>query len=462
MKKVLIFVSCLFVLCLFTMCGKEEEEVKDVAITAISIPASVNDMAIAGTVEVTATVTPEKATGSVSWSSSTANVTVAPKTGTNGRIAVITAVSAGTAKITASSGSIKSSELSVTVKSNEVPITAITITASVPDMELNATVEVEATVTPNNATGTVEWVAVDGTGKVTVAAVAGSNGKKATITAVSAGTAQVYAKSGTVESGKLSVTVKKPQPANDYASEVEGTYHVDGELTDCVFFPALNGPLTDAVISLERVDNGTLDMEITANIPALAALGGTAKQVFLSTLTISSDYELTGTTSMPNPIDATSTLNFDITGKADPTNNTITLNLVCQYFKINFTSAPLVDIYYGEGELTDCVFFPALNGPIKDVVISLEKVDDKTLDVEITANIPALAALGGNAKQEFLSTLTVSSDNKLTGTTSMPNPIDATSTLNFDITGTINPKDNTIVLNLVCQYFKIIMTAEKE
>ena len=455
-SKFLLIGSFITVFCLLG-CDKDEE--KDVAIKSIAIAPSINDMEIGNEVEVTATVTPSDAVGTVTWASANSGiVTVTAKDGTNGRTAIIKAIGAGSTTITASSGNIKSGNLSVAVKEPApvvIPVTAISIPSSVPDMEIDGTVEVEATVTPASATEAVEWVAVDGTGKVTIAAVSGTNGRKATITAVSAGTAEVYAKSGTVESSKLAVTVKEPEPpedpepAEDYASDVVGVYYGEGVASEG-FFPQLNGPVEDVVIVLERVHNGKVTAEITATLPMVGDLLGPS--VMSCNLTVSADYKLSGSASLDNPLDPTDAFVFTITGSVDPDENTIVLNLTSENRITLDLSASMPDFasaivgeYHGEGVASEG-FFPQLNGTVTDVVIVLEKVNNLTVMTEITATLPMVGDLLGPSVMSC--NLTVSSEYGLAGETSLDNPLDPTDAFTFIITGSVDPEAKTIVMNL--------------
>lgn len=453
-SRIFIIGGLLAIICLF---GCSQEEDKDVVITGISVASSVADMDIGNEVEVTATVTPSDAIGTVTWASANSGIaTVTAKDGTNGRTAIIKAVGAGSTTITASSGNVKSGNLSVVVKEPApvvIPVTAITITSSVPDLEIDETVDVEATVTPANATEIVEWVAVDGTGAVTVTPLLGSNGKLATIKAVSPGTAQVYAKSGTVESAKLAITVKEPEPpeepepSEDFASVIAGTYYGDGTITEFGLMPALSGtPISDVEIYLERVNNGKLDMEINANIAALAGIGVDAHQEFISSVTVSSDYNLKGATSMSvMGMD----IDFDITGKVDPAEGTIELKLACPILTMELTASmpdlvsDIIGEYLGDGVASEGAL-PGLDGPVTDVSIVLEKVNNTKVLAEVTATLPMIGLLFGPSVMTC--TLDVASDYTLSGTASLDNPVDATDTFVFTITGSVDTDAKTIEL----------------
>lgn len=102
----------------FTSCSSDDDETKDVPVASISLNASTAELIIGGneamaTTTLTATVTPENATEqSVQWTSSDGTVATVTEEG------VVTAVSEGTATITAAAkdGSGKTATCTVTVK----------------------------------------------------------------------------------------------------------------------------------------------------------------------------------------------------------------------------------------------------------------------------------------------------------------------------------------------------------
>ena len=140
----------------------------------------------------TATVTPNDSSDSVTWTSS--NTAVA--TVSNG---TVTAVGNGSATITAKAGS-KSATCSVTVTN---PATAITLSKTSLSLKKGEKSTLTATVTPNDSTDSVVWTSSN-TAVATV-----SNG---TVTAVGNGSATITAKAGS-KSATCAVTVTNPATA---------------------------------------------------------------------------------------------------------------------------------------------------------------------------------------------------------------------------------------------------------
>jgi uncharacterized protein YjdB len=140
-------------------------------------------------------VKPDNATNkTVTWTSSSSSIATVDQ---NGKI---TAVSEGTATITAKAGD-KTATCSVTVKKNTVAVESVTLDKSSLELTEGETATLTATVKPDNATNkTVTWSS-DKTSVATVDA----NGK---VTAVAEGTATITAKAGD-KTATCSVTVKK-------------------------------------------------------------------------------------------------------------------------------------------------------------------------------------------------------------------------------------------------------------
>jgi hypothetical protein len=317
-------------------------------------------------------------------------------------------------------------------------------------MDIDETVDIEATVTPANAEGTVEWVAVDGTGKVTVTAITGTSGKKATIKAVSAGTAQINKKSGTIESAKLTVTVNEPYvpEPEDYASDVVGTYYGEGTSTG-----AMIGAVTDVKIVLERVDNGEVSADITVNLPMVG------KSNMSCSLNVLEGYKLEGSASMPNPLGGT--LTFAITGEVNPEETTINMKLDAAPLVTINLSATMADLttdvagtYKGDGQVEGLPpLYNTVNGTVTDVSFTFTKKNNVKLDMtgsaKITKLIEVLNSMGKTyGATDFTGEMAVDADGNLTGTTSIINPLDQNQ-LDFIITGTFDEATNEMTLNIL-------------
>ena len=148
------------------------------SITSITLNASNITLTEGDTRQLTATTTPYGA--DVSWSSSNSSIARV----SNG---LVTAVSKGTATITATSGSVTAT-CTVTVTSASIDVTNITLNTTSLTLTVGETSQLLATVTPSNATNkSVTWLS----GNTSIATV--SNGK---VTAISEGITTITAQAG--------------------------------------------------------------------------------------------------------------------------------------------------------------------------------------------------------------------------------------------------------------------------
>ena len=170
--------------------------------TAIMVSKTSLNMKKGENATLTATVTPNDSTDSVTWTSS--NTAVA--TVSNG---MVTAVGNGSATITAKAGS-KSAICSVTVTN---PATAITLSKTSLSLIIGDKSTLTATVTPNDSSDNVTWTSSN-TAVATI-----SNG---TVTAVGKGSTTITAKAGS-KSATCTVTVTEPTPtAYDVTPNING------------------------------------------------------------------------------------------------------------------------------------------------------------------------------------------------------------------------------------------------
>lgn len=149
---------------------------------------------VGGTLTLKASVQPDYASQSVTWSSSNTRIATVNSSG------VVTAKAEGTANITASTGNGKKASCTVKVTPNEVPVTGITINKTSASLKVGGTVTLSATVSPSNATDrTVTWSSNDvGTASVN------NNG---VVTANSKGEAVITATTSNGKSASCTVTV---------------------------------------------------------------------------------------------------------------------------------------------------------------------------------------------------------------------------------------------------------------
>jgi hypothetical protein len=172
--------------------------------TSISVSPATVTVYVGGTTQtLTATQSPANANSGVVWSSNSANVTVSA-TG------VITGVSAGTAKVTATAVDCgRSAECTVTVAN--ILVTAVTLTSTA-TVYYGWYTTLTATVAPSNATNkALDWVSLN----PSVATVNSSG----VVTAVGTGSATIRAtaKDGTGKYGSCTVTVNTTVPISGIA-----------------------------------------------------------------------------------------------------------------------------------------------------------------------------------------------------------------------------------------------------
>ena len=120
----------------------------NITITEVRLNKSTETLTEGDTTTLTATVLPENTTDSknVSWSSNNEAVATVDANGT------VTAKSAGTAVITATSKNGKSAGCTVTVSRKEIPITEISLDKSSATLTEGETTTLVATVLPENTT----------------------------------------------------------------------------------------------------------------------------------------------------------------------------------------------------------------------------------------------------------------------------------------------------------------------
>ena len=190
--KLMMMLAAVAVIGAMAACGPKEDPV--VAVTGITLNPSSVSLEVGGTVSLSATVTPSNATDkSVTWSSS--NAGVASVAG-----GVVTAVAEGSATVTATAGG-KSAKCEVKVTAKTVAVTGVSLNKTSLELNPGGSFQLEATVSPSNATDkTVSWTSSDAS-KVTV-----ENGL---VKAVSPGTVTITAKAGSA-SAKCEVKVQLP------------------------------------------------------------------------------------------------------------------------------------------------------------------------------------------------------------------------------------------------------------
>ena len=189
--------SCNFIIKAFT---DNETQTPVVEVESVSLNKSEMTLTEGKSETLAATVTPENAENkSITWSSNNEAVAIVDVNGT------VTAKSAGTAVITATSTNGKSAGCTVKVEKKQIPVTEVRLSESTVGIVEGSTYKLTATVLPENTTDSknVSW----GSNNEAVATV-DANG---TVTAKRAGTAVITATSTNGKTAGCTVTVSKKE-----------------------------------------------------------------------------------------------------------------------------------------------------------------------------------------------------------------------------------------------------------
>ncbi|MDE6017301.1 MAG: Ig-like domain-containing protein, partial [Muribaculaceae bacterium] len=173
-----------------------EVEALDIPVESVSISSATLNLTEGEKATLTAMVNPSDATDSdLEWTSSNSKVVTVSAAGE------VTAIKAGTARITVASHNGKSASCTVTVTAKTIEVTGITLDVTEKTIVVGETLTIKATVTPENATDAknVVWTSSD----ESVATV-----KDGVVTAVAIGKATITAEAGG-KTAKCVVTVDK-------------------------------------------------------------------------------------------------------------------------------------------------------------------------------------------------------------------------------------------------------------
>ena len=183
---------------------------KAIAATAVTLGDTAIELEVDGTKTLIAKLTPADSTDRIAWTSSDPTVATVDAAGK------VTALKVGEATITAKANENASATCKVTVTAKTVAVTSVTLDKETAEVAEGETVQLTATVKPDDATDkTVTWSSSDET-----VATVDNTGK---VTAVKAGEAVITAKAGT-KSAECTVTVTAK------VSEGEGTVDPDDGL----------------------------------------------------------------------------------------------------------------------------------------------------------------------------------------------------------------------------------------
>ncbi len=210
--------SCNFIIKAFT---DNETQTPVVEVESVSLNKSEMTLTEGKSETLAATVTPENAENkSITWSSNNEAVAIVDVNGT------VTAKSAGTAVITATSTNGKSAGCTVTVEKKQIPVTEVRLSESTVGIVEGSTYKLTATVLPENTTDSksVSWSSSN-----SEVATVDANG---TVTAKRAGTAVITATSTNGKSAGCTVTVSKKEiPITEISLDKSSATLTEGETT---------------------------------------------------------------------------------------------------------------------------------------------------------------------------------------------------------------------------------------
>ena len=210
--------SCNFIIKAFT---DNETQTPVVEVESVSLNKSEMTLTEGESETLAATITPENAENkSITWSSNNEAVATVDVNGN------VTAKSAGTAVITATSTNGKSAGCTVTVEKKQIPVTEVRLSESTVGIVEGSTYKLTATVLPENTTDSknVSWSSSN-----SEVATVDANG---TVTAKRAGTAVITATSTNGKTAGCTVTVSKKEiPITEISLDKSSATLTEGETT---------------------------------------------------------------------------------------------------------------------------------------------------------------------------------------------------------------------------------------
>ncbi len=210
--------SCNFIIKAFT---DNETQTPVVEVESVSLNKSEMTLTEGESETLAATITPENAENkSITWSSNNEAVATVDVNGN------VTAKSAGTAVITATSTNGKSAGCTVTVEKKQIPVTEVRLSESTVGIVEGSTYKLTATVLPENTTDSknVSWSSSN-----SEVATVDANG---TVTAKRAGTAVITATSTNGKTAGCTVTVSRKEiPITEISLDKSSATLTEGETT---------------------------------------------------------------------------------------------------------------------------------------------------------------------------------------------------------------------------------------
>ena len=285
--------------------------VNPVAITGVEVSGSDEEILVGGTTTLTATVAPNTAVQTVTWSSSDEDVA----TVTNG---VVTGVAVGTVTITATSTKDNTKSGTKTIKVNPVLVSGITVSPDSKSLVVGGTVQLSATVAPANATDkSYIW----GSSDETVATV-DENGL---VTALKIGTCSITAtaKDASGEVGTCAITVEATKVSSISVLPATATLYVGGE-TQTLTASVLPADATDKTYTWSSTDVAVATVSEDGVVTPVAAGTCTIKATANDGSSVAGECAVTVSNVMPTAITMATTLGFTVGGDAQTLTPTFT------------------------------------------------------------------------------------------------------------------------------------------
>ncbi|MDR1676500.1 MAG: Ig-like domain-containing protein [Tannerella sp.] len=470
----------LFVAALSVWSCNDENEVTVSGITVS--PSTIPAMEVGETMELTAAITPDNATEDIRWE--VYDNTVVSIESQDPRKAILKAVASGTTRIFATNktGIVVSDEITVKVNSSEYAKFVVGNYSGTAEVRGALNVDLSGVqvkmerVAGEEAQVKLTLVAeVPGMGELTI------TGDQVTVSPVS-GEPDTYAFKGRTASlqaplnfpldisGKYSATGKTltldltadglsihvdatPGTPTDYGALVAGDYVGSAQVTGM-----MSVDLSNVQVTLARTGSSKVNLAITGEAPGLGVIGISGEDITVAAGLQPETCVFSGKASLPLPPG----FELNVAGTFNTLTHTLTLTLaeVNGVININLEAMPpgfdpsnyaaLVEgNYLGSAKLTGL-----MEADLNDVKIALERVDNETVKINLTADVPTLGEVTVAGDAIKVSEGTEANIFALSGTA-------AAALGEFSVTGTVNVTEHTLVVQLASDFVTIEVTAAK-
>jgi hypothetical protein len=476
MKAKLFILVCVVAALCSTGCNDDRE----VPVSSITVdPATIPSLEVGGTVELSAVILPQNATQDIRWVAYDTIVAIE----SNGAKAVLTAVAPGTTRIfaTNSAGNIVSDEITVKVNSAEyasfvtgnylgsgkvtgalntdltgvqvkierIPgengMVQLTLTGEVPGMGELTLSSQQITVFPDGQPDTYRF---GGTAPLDMMGVA----VPLAVTGMHSPGTPTLALQMTSDIVSISI-IASPGLATDYGALVAGEYTGSAKLTG-----QLNVDLNGLEMNISRRGDTKVALVMEADIPGVSAVTITAEDLSLAPGAAPNTCTLTGTAKALMPA---MELDMAVAGTFNTEDHTIALAFTNEMVTVDLTASKvgfdpsdfaklIAGAYLGNAKLTG-----AMTADLTDVKTDITRVDNETVAVSVTADVPTLGTItvAGDAIA-----VTPGAD---PGTFALSGKASA-ALGEFDLTGAVNPENGVLLLTVASAVAVIDIVAGKD